>query len=477
MVSVCSSSRDPDFLRSLYEYLIDTEHADVLLRINSPALECWLRDERKDVNLLWRYYARNGRDALAGETMRRRGCAADKVQLDERVECLEKALNSFASASERGGEQDISEAPFFSLADGNLSRTAPRQRQRAPTREELGRAFTQVKEQLEVARLQQRILHASESVPKSSLDDAKRDALSFSLVSATDLYNDFAAPLALYDLCLLMLCTCGNNDPATISTLWRSILSEEVLPCKTRSPEAYAFINEMARTSMVEENCQLLTDEWTGNTSPMLFEDGTWIPRLRDRVTSLGKELYGKGADYTFPIELLIECLEGLRRAHDAAIVSSSSTDSSTPSESNPWPLMIFLDVGVHFSSLLGAYDAVFFSRGGHGITGQGEDHGDLLQRLASIGEVLKLWASTAFSSSKQSFGGGRGEDMGNGTSNMNATNDAFVQLSQAVSSGGLLSRIDVYKASLESSMGNNDERSSLYSMFRDVEDSIKRST
>jgi hypothetical protein len=33
---------------------------------------------------------------------------------------------------------------------------------------------------------------------------------------------------------------------------------------------------------------------------------------LRNRVTSLGKELFGKGADYTFPMDLIVRELEGM---------------------------------------------------------------------------------------------------------------------------------------------------------------------
>jgi nuclear pore complex protein Nup155 len=48
----------------------------------------------------------------------------------------------------------------------------------------------------------------------------------------------------------------------------------------------------------------------------LTYDTGEWIPRLRNRVTELGKELYGKGADYTFPIDLIVRELEGTSTVH-----------------------------------------------------------------------------------------------------------------------------------------------------------------
>ena len=60
---------------------------------------------------------------------------------------------------------------------------------------------------------------------------------------------------------------------------------------------------------MLEEETIVLGTDGGGTIQE--FENGEWIPRLRNRVTSLGKELFGKGADYTFPLDLLVNELEG----------------------------------------------------------------------------------------------------------------------------------------------------------------------
>ena len=49
------------------------------------------------------------------------------------------------------------------------------------------------------------------------------------------------------------------------------------------------------------------------------------------------------------------------------------------------------------------------------------------------------------------------------------------IQLSQAVSSGGLLMRIDNYKELLESTTARNgEERAKVHASLRDVEDAIR---
>jgi hypothetical protein len=55
MVSACAYASDRSFPWSFLLHLLESDHTDTLLRIDSPELEKWLGD-RKDPNLLWRYY-------------------------------------------------------------------------------------------------------------------------------------------------------------------------------------------------------------------------------------------------------------------------------------------------------------------------------------------------------------------------------------------------------------------------------------
>mmetsp|Transcript_19161 Transcript_19161/g.29193 ORF Transcript_19161/g.29193 Transcript_19161/m.29193 type:complete len:1376 (+) Transcript_19161:217-4344(+) len=55
MVSACAASSDKDFLRAFFQNLIDTKHQSILLKIDSPELERWLKNN-KDHELMWQYY-------------------------------------------------------------------------------------------------------------------------------------------------------------------------------------------------------------------------------------------------------------------------------------------------------------------------------------------------------------------------------------------------------------------------------------
>jgi len=459
MVAVCCASPDLNFLHSLFEHLLSTDRVGVLLRIDSEALELWLTNVRGDPDLLWRYYVVHHRYVAAGDVMWKRSSTAEqRVSLDERIECLTRAGSSYRDAAEKGADRVVRDMSRFGYPNGGAAAVAggpgdalASHPGASPSREELNRRLVQIREQLDVANLQRRVLNGAGEA--DSLDAAGLDRLRNSLVNATNLYNDYAAPLSLYDLCLLLMRTCNLNEPDHVATLWRSILSEEVLPCQTRSGPVRAFLNEMAGGGMVQDDCDLLGDGDAGDPSVTLFEDGKWIPRLKDRVISVGRELYGKGADYTFPLQLLVNSLEGLRFVYGSC--SSASSDALS------WPLSVFLKVGVQYSPLLEAYDsAVSFPVGG-GI-GR-EDPERRVMQLASVSEVLTQWVRSAFSPYNH-----QSDIVGEG-------NTILAQLSQAVSSGGLLMRIDNYKELLESTTARNgEERAKVHASLRDVEDAIR---
>jgi len=389
MVSVCASSSDINFLYSLYGYLQTSNHLDTLLRIDSPALESWLKDVKRDQpGLLWRYYVVHGKNSLAGDVMWKRACTANvNVGLDERMECLTRAINSFSASLE--GENTttltgrrITTANSFATQQASFSR------------DEIERIITQINEQLDVAALQKRTLTTIAQSHNVDLDDSKIYNLSHSLISVSDLYNDYAAPLNLCDICLLILQTCHHNDQSTIATLWRSILCEEILPCQTHSTSVQSFLNSLKSNSMLEDESVILLNGNDSNGMGHIFENGDWIAKLKNRVISLGKELYGKGADYTFPLDLLVESLEGLRHAFDS---SAASTDRRYVASSSPWPLQALLEVGVSFPEILNAFDKMLDTLHMDVV---GAVTAKRLQHLSSIVDVLTQWiiAASTFS-------------------------------------------------------------------------------
>ena len=138
------------------------------------------------------------------------------------------------------------------------------------------------------------------------------EALSFTLMNVSELYNEYAFPLNLFDVCLLILETCRHNEYESINTLWKSIICEVRLPCQTNSEAVVDFLTRLKQGSMLEEEPIFYgTSTVSTNNDVQQFENGEWITRLRNRVTSIGKEVYGKGADYTFPLDLIVTELEG----------------------------------------------------------------------------------------------------------------------------------------------------------------------
>jgi len=362
MLAVCAASTDDGFLTSMFQHLLNKNFVEVLLRINSVELEKFLKQPSLDPNLLWQYYVVQGRQELAGQLMWHRACVASvDVPLDERLDCLTKSLNSYRSA-------------LHNAIQGGLSKD----------RDALERAVTRAQETLDVGVFQRRILHTVDTTAQleSMLQEDKLTNLRSSLLPVSDLYNDYAAPLHLFDSCLLILHSCRHNAPPTIEALWRSILCEEILPCATRMQSSYVVLQQLMTGSLLDEKLVLLTEEVQDSGNLPLAEHGDWLERLRIRVTSLGQELYGHGADYAFPVDFLVRHLEDLR--HGLAF-----------GKVGPWPLMVMLDVGVPMDVLFSAYERIVSSEEKKTMLGGGTPQETFL-RVLSMVELLEEWVFRA---------------------------------------------------------------------------------
>ncbi|KAL3822787.1 hypothetical protein ACHAXA_005952 [Cyclostephanos tholiformis] len=307
LVATCAASSDVKFLHSLYEHLLATNE-QIALRIDSSSLEDWLLNEKMDINLLWNYYSFHGRHILAGDIMWKKAVdTEEKISLDKRIECLTRAANSFSSAL------DANHSAFNTrgLVGGGFPRgvTSLTLQEQRVTVETLRLRNDQIQEQLDVATIQKRVLTTISQSQNADLEPAKIDALKFTLVNISDLYNDYACPLNLFDVCLLIFETCRRNDFDTINMLWKSIICEEILPCQTNSCSVVGFLTRLKQGTLLEEEAIVYGDGAANSMN--IFETGEWISRLKNRVTTLGKELFGKGADYTFPIDLVVRELEG----------------------------------------------------------------------------------------------------------------------------------------------------------------------
>jgi nuclear pore complex protein Nup155 len=295
LVASCAASSDKKFLHSLYDHLLATD-VQTAMRIDSTSLEDWLLNVKKDVDLLWNYYSFHGHYTLAGDIMYKKATDKDdKTSLDQRIECLTRAANSYSTSI-------------------NVNQSSFGGRGSSQTLQEQKIVIERIQELLDVAAIQKRVLTTIIQSQDADLEQAKMDALTYTLVTISDLYNEYSCPLNLFDVCLLILETCRYNEPDNIKTLWKSIICEEVLPCQTNSHSVVDSLTRLKQGSMLHDEVIFYGND-TANEL-LTYDTGEWIPRLRNRVTELGKELYGKGADYTFPIDLIVRELEGTSTVH-----------------------------------------------------------------------------------------------------------------------------------------------------------------
>lgn len=399
----------------------------------------------------------HGFNWMAGEVMWKRGCSQDeKIYIDDRIECLTRAVNSYSAALKNDNlTGNLSRSRIITPLSSSTANTNRliHQIPLQPTRDEINQIISQINDRIDVAKLQSRARYTILTSEKHN-DESMIEALSDTLINVSVLYNEYAAPLNLFDLCLLILQTCRYNDTSTIITLWKSILCEEILPCRTNNLECQTFLSAMQKGSMSEEDNIILTNDDVADEHGkllMVFEDGKWASSIKNRVVSLGKELHRKGADYTLPLEFLVESLEGLQR------VQMKATGNTTTA----WALSTIIEAGASYPSILDAYNSVMRSH-------DKELNPSLrLTHLLNISEVLMQWVSSAL---RPSGRGATNKVIGNGMEEENPR----IQLIRF--SGILLREIDSYKAALESLVGcNNDDIATVYTQFSNAENILRR--
>jgi nuclear pore complex protein Nup155 len=292
MVSASAAASDRQFLAAFFRQLVDSNHVNTLLRLDSPDLEKWLR-ERDDPDLLWRYFNVQLKHIEAGQISWDHASNNNlQLSLTERIESLSRALNSFKAA----------------LSDGQ------RPTHSSLSSEDIAQKVKEVSETLDLARIQSRVLRAVDSSKPNfppEVTSEKYSQLCYTLTPVSDLYNDFTSAIPLWDLCLHILHACRHTEMSTIQKAWTFLICEDVLPCATRDEVAYRFLNSFAADVDLGDGVQLLRGEESMDDGILLFENGDWANLLRQRIVELGRELYGTGADYVFPLDFLMLALEG----------------------------------------------------------------------------------------------------------------------------------------------------------------------
>lgn len=417
MVSACAAASDISFLKAFFSFLLESNHADTLLRIDSPALERWLR-ERRDPDLLWRYFSVQKRNEEAGQVaLDRANETILKFPLGERIEWLSRSVNSFNCALKEG-------------PDGMFT---------INSNESISQKAKEVSDALHVARLQSRILGALDSSRLDDFTPELREKLSTTLLPISDLYNDYAAAFSLFEECLLILHACRQDHVQMIQTLWKNVFCEEILPCATRKESIYSFLQEFVAELELGDQVIFLSNG-EPSSSIMIFEDATWEKSLFNRTVALGKLLYGNGADYVFPKNFILRTLEGMLNIsdHDKSFRDENlnfcvpGLRQQVSNQLSPgWALLVLADVGISFLEIIDAYESV----SNHDYVLLGGVHSEIeIERIAAFLEIINYWLALA-------------------DSNVRSTESreyvAYQQLSRAKASGRLYSKLDAIKAKI----------------------------
>lgn len=316
MVSVCSfKESDTVFIHAFFEHMLNNNHKGVLLRVTSPNLEKWLVKKQKDFpDLVMNYYQIQEKRFEAGEVA---FCSAKgenpSLKLHDRIEYLESAIVAFSGALQHN--------PM------NYG--------------EIERRKKETEENLSFAKLQARILNSIDSTIYI-IEEGKMEELECTLLSASDLFNKFAHPYDMHEICLLLLHACQFPNPDVIREVWKKMLCSMIFPCSTRNSDVLQTLEVFLHGFGTGNQRITLLDAGRSGEDPV-FENGSWISNVEEAVVRLGKQIVGHGADFVFPVEFLAGCLEELRRANDLAHVSTERTLNQE------WTFSILLAVGVPF--------------------------------------------------------------------------------------------------------------------------------
>lgn len=226
--------------------------------------------------------------------------------------------------------------------------------------------MAQLKEYLEVATLQRLILSAiSQQVKDGLCDESVEEDITYRLLDVSEMYNDVCGPFCLWELCLSILLVCGMSEHDNIRLLWKAIIVDEI-PADSKNDAILAHLLDMRQDVPIR-----------GGVVQGQFEDGDWIVRVKSKVINVARGLWGRGADYIVPVELLIFELEGLRRCWD--LVGGG--------EKGNWVISAFAEAGIEWSQLADYYCQVLSER-----EGKGADKSERVHYLKGIVEVLMKW-------------------------------------------------------------------------------------
>ncbi|KIO34705.1 hypothetical protein M407DRAFT_16664 [Tulasnella calospora MUT 4182] len=202
-LTIALRSQDFVFHAYLYDWVVSKDDGSELIEMASPFVEQYLTHQpltRQKMELLWQFYVQQGRYMDAAKTLALMAESTDfGLKLEERVEYLSRAISNAKSTSMDGSRRHDSDAEFLS----------------------------DLQDKLDVASVQLELLpRVYRAVPDASKNPQVLD-LASRLMTITELYSDYADPLGLDDMKLLILHTSEHNDIPLVTSIWRSILDQD----------------------------------------------------------------------------------------------------------------------------------------------------------------------------------------------------------------------------------------------------------
>ncbi|NWU89366.1 NU155 protein, partial [Upupa epops] len=215
MLKLAQRSTDELFSIALYNWLIQADLADKLLKVTAPFLEPYLvrmtkidQNKVRYMDLLWRYFEKNRNFSNAARVLAKLAdLHSTEISLQQRLEYIARAILSAKSST--------AISPI--AADGEF--------------------LHELEEKMEVARIQ---LQIQETLQRqyshhSSVQDAVSQ-LDSQLMDITKLYGEFADPFKLSECKLAIIHCAGHSDPLLIQTLWEEIIEKELSDSICLSP-------------------------------------------------------------------------------------------------------------------------------------------------------------------------------------------------------------------------------------------------
>lgn len=202
--SIARQSPDPLLHEALYDFLLASGRREQLLELRTPFLEAYLQQEPltlEKLEMLWQCYTRRGEGASAARVL---VGLAESSELDltlfQRLEYL-----TLASTNAKSASGSVTSAASASVSVAFVA---------------------EIEEKLEVAQVQVEVYRAVGEL--EDVEEDKRavlqDELDAGLLDISTLYQDFAEPLELFDVKILIFHVADFRDQDLVASTWEAIL-------------------------------------------------------------------------------------------------------------------------------------------------------------------------------------------------------------------------------------------------------------